>query len=308
VSGALSSKTAALKETVERHRGVVEQHRLVGFPLAAYRRFKDIEGKHLALIIGINVFVAVVPLLIVAYAFIQAFNPNRSIGTVLVGRFHLTGATAATVRATFTNAEAGKNVALSISVISLLVTGLDVAATVATAYARAFRVAAPRGAQKYVRGGIWLITLLLMTSVGLTVRYWASSRPSWFLVLVAPLLLSVTFGFYLATPRLVLDLPFGWRDLIPGAVVCTAVAAAINVASTYFVRNWFNFYGSAYGGFGVALALMSWIGIISVFWVWIAAAEGVYWERRAGSGAVLVMEQARASAPPALSVPSRTQG
>jgi uncharacterized BrkB/YihY/UPF0761 family membrane protein len=233
----------------------------------------------------------------VGYAFIEAFNPNRSIGTVLVGRFRLTGTTAATVRATFTSAKAGKNVALSISVISLFVTGLDVAATVATAYARAFRVAAPGRVQRYVRGGIWLAALLLMTSVGLTVRYWASSRPWWFLVIVAPLSLLVTFGFYLATPRLVLDLPFGWRDLLPGAAVCAAVAAAINVASTYLVRNWFSAYGRAYGGFGVALALMSWIAIVSVFWVWIAAAEGVYWERRADPDALLVMGKRRARAP-----------
>jgi uncharacterized BrkB/YihY/UPF0761 family membrane protein len=285
------TRTAALKETLERRRGELERHRLIAFPLAAYRRFNDIEGKHLALVIAANLFVAVIPLLIVGYAFIERFNPDRSIAAVLIGRFRLTGNTAATVRATFTNAKAGKNVALSIGVISLLVTGLDVAATVGTAYARAFRMAAPRGLEKYVRCWIWLIALLLMTSFGLTVRYWASSRPWWFLALLAPLAALVTFSFYLATPRLLLDLPFRWRDLIPGAGLCTAVAAAINVSSTFFLRNWFSAYGRAYGAFGVALALMSWIGIVALFWVWIAAAQGVYWERRAGRDAVLAMEQ-----------------
>ena len=100
----------------------------------------------------------------------------------------------------------------------------------------------------------------------------------------------MTFGFYLATPRLVLDLPFVWRDLMPGALICAVAAGILNTASTFFLRNWFGAYGHAYGPFGVSLALMSWIGIVAAFWVWIAAASGVYWERRAGSDAVAAME------------------
>ena len=145
---AFGRRTNALKEFVERRRGELERHRLVAFPLAAYRRFREIEGKHLALVIGVNLFIAVIPLLIVGYAIIEAFNPNRSIGTVFVGRFHLSGDTARIVRATFTNAKGGKNVALSISLISLLITGIDVAGMVGTVYARAFQVSPPRGVAK----------------------------------------------------------------------------------------------------------------------------------------------------------------
>ena len=288
----VSDRTTSLKDSVGRRRAQLEQNRLVRFPLATSRRFKEIEGSHLALVIGANAFIAVIPLLIIGYSFIEAFNPNRSIGTVLIGRFHLTGATADTVRSTFSSAKAGKNVALSISLISLLITGLDIAGTVGTAYARAFRMTALEGWKRYARGWIWLIALLVMTSASLTVRYWASSRPWWFLLLVGPLALAMTFTFYLVTPRLVLDLDFGWRDLLPGAAICTGVAAALNTASTFVLAHWFGWYGQAYGSFGVALAMMSWIGILALFWVWIAAAQGVYWERRADAASVLAMELA----------------
>jgi hypothetical protein len=30
-------------------------------------------------------------------------------------------------------------------------------------------------------------------------------------------LVALQFGFFLLSPRLLLDLPFAWRDLIPGA-------------------------------------------------------------------------------------------
>jgi hypothetical protein len=123
------------------------------------------------------------------------------------------------------------------------------------------------------------------------VRYWASSRPWWFLVLLAPLALAMTFTFYLVTPRLVLDLDFGlarppsWRGHLYRRGRSAQHGIDVRLAS------WFGWYGKAYGGFGVALALMSWMGILALFWVWIAAAQGVYWERRASPGTVLAMEQ-----------------
>jgi uncharacterized BrkB/YihY/UPF0761 family membrane protein len=276
----ISDRTTALTDKVGRHRTRLEQHRFLRFPLSTYRRFKEIEGTHLALVIAANAFIAIIPLLIVGYAFIEAFSPDRTIGNVLVGRFHLTGATADTVRATFSTAKAGKTVALSIGLISLLITGLDIAGTVGTAYARSFRVTPLAGWRRYLRGWIWLITLLVMTSIGLTIRYWASTRPWWFLVVLAPVALAMTFIFYLVTPRVVLDLCFDWRDLLPGAAICTVLAAALNTASTLILAHWFAWYGGAYGAFGVALALMSWVGVLALFWVWIAAAQGVYWERR----------------------------
>ncbi len=73
----------------------------------------------------------------------------------------LTGSTAQIVKGTFTNASSGKSVALSISLISLLITGLDVSATAQVAYARAFTMAPLRGIQKYLRGAAWLILLLM---------------------------------------------------------------------------------------------------------------------------------------------------
>ena len=90
--------------------------------------------------------------------------------------------------------------ALSISLISLLITGLDVSATAQLAYARAFSMTPLRGLQKYLRGAGWLVLLL----VG-------------------------EFVFFLISPRLLLELPFKWRDLAPGAAVCTVAALIVHV-------------------------------------------------------------------------------
>jgi uncharacterized BrkB/YihY/UPF0761 family membrane protein len=166
-----------------------------------------------------------------------------------------------------------------------------VSATAQIAYARAFTMTPLRGVQKYLRGAAWLILLLADTGAALTLRSLATHHPLGFALAAGVVLLVLEFGFFLVTPRLLLDLPFKWRDLVPGAAVCTAAATVVHTVAALFLRNWFGEYGHAYGGFGVSLALAAFVGIIASFWVWIAAVMGVYWERRAGPAAVAAMEE-----------------
>jgi uncharacterized BrkB/YihY/UPF0761 family membrane protein len=280
----------------------LEHHPLLGFPIASYRRFKEIEGKQLAFVIGGNMFISVIPLLVVGYSIIEAFNPNRTFAVVVIQRFHLTGETAALVRQTFGNARSGRNVALSLSLVSLLVTGFGVATTVQTAYARAFRVAPLRGAEKFIRGAGWLALMLAVTATSLTLRYWAHSRPWWFLLLTVPVLVGVNFVFFLVSPRLLLHLPFEWRHLVPGAGICVVANVVVVAVSVLLMRRWLSAYGHAYGGFGIALAFLAWIGLLAAFWVWIGAVAGVYWERFAGAtGVAEIEEMSRAGEPDGVS-------
>jgi hypothetical protein len=85
-------------------------------------------------------------------------------------------------------------VALSISVISLLITGLDVSGTAQIAYARAFDMTPLRGVQKYLRGAAWLVLLLADTGAALALRNLASHHSSWFGIMAAAVLLVLEFG------------------------------------------------------------------------------------------------------------------
>lgn len=284
-------KLSAWTEAARRRQQQLEQHPWAAFPLASIRRFNKIEGKHLALVIAANLFLAVIPLLIIAYAFLESFSPHRSFGTLVVHNLHLTGSTARIVRDTFATASSGRHVALSISLISLLITGLDVSATAQVAYARAFSMAPLRGVQKYLRGAVWLLLLLAGTGTALALRSQVSGHPFWVALAAVIVLIAAEFVFFLLSPRLLLDLPFAWRDLIPGATVCTGAAVIVHVVAAFLLRKWVSEYGHAYGAFGVGLALIAFVGIIASFWVWIAAVMGVWWERRAGPAAVAAMEE-----------------
>jgi uncharacterized BrkB/YihY/UPF0761 family membrane protein len=183
-------------------------------------------------------------------------------------------------------------VALSLSIGSLFITGFGVATSVQTAYARAFRVAPLKGSRKFVRGGAWLLLMLTVTGLGLTLRYWATAQPWWFLLLMLPVTGSLNFVFFWISPRLLLDLPFEWRPLVPGALVCVVVNAIVGVLSAFYLRNLLQAYGHAYGGFGIALAFLAWVGILALFWVWIGVIAAIYWERFAGASEVAEIEEA----------------
>jgi uncharacterized BrkB/YihY/UPF0761 family membrane protein len=282
----LTERYHNVRDQVSERARAIENRPLLGFPLASYRRFKEIDGKQLAFVIAGNMFISVIPLFIIGYAIISAFDPDKTVAAIVVERFDLHGDTAKLVHETFANARSGRNVALSLSATSLFVTGFSVATAMQTAFARAFRVPPMRGFPKFVRGAAWLALMLANLGLSLTLRYWAKGESWWFVLLLIPLLLAVNFGFYLLSPRLLLDLPFEWRHLVPGAAICVLTYAVVGLVSSFLMRNWLSAYGHAYGGFGIALAFLSWIGILATFWVWIGAIAAIYWERFATVGEI----------------------
>ena len=288
----LPAWSISAQQKLRQYQDKLEQHRLIGFLLQSARRFNKIEGKHLALVISVNLFVAVIPLLILGYAFLEAFNPNHSVGALIVGDLHLTGSTAHVVRDTFASAQSGKSVALSISLISLLITGLDVSATAQVAYARAFSMTPLRGLQKYLRGGAWLVLLLADTFAALTPAHPGGQPPALVRAHRRGRAAGAGVGVLPGHPRgccwTCRSRGGTWYPVRP---VCTVAGAILHVVTVFFLRKWFGEYGNAYGGFGIALALIAAVGIIASFWVWIAAVMGVYWERKAGPAAVAAMEE-----------------
>ena len=90
---------------------------------------------------------------------------------------------------------------------------------------------------------------------------------AWVLVIAVPAYLLLQFGFFIVTPRLLLDLPFAWRDLAPGAAVSTAVAVLVNGVSSFELHRWLSAYGQAYGAFGIGLGIVAYVGLIALLGV-----------------------------------------
>ena len=52
---------ATAQQSGKRYQDRLERRPWIAFPLESLRRFNKIEGKHLALVIALNLFVAVIP-------------------------------------------------------------------------------------------------------------------------------------------------------------------------------------------------------------------------------------------------------
>jgi hypothetical protein len=50
------------KQQQKKYQDKLEKHPLTSFPIESFRRFNKIEGQHLAIVIALNLFVAVIPL------------------------------------------------------------------------------------------------------------------------------------------------------------------------------------------------------------------------------------------------------
>ena len=262
-------RTARAKDTIVRRKGQFEGHRGVGFAVAARRRL-EIEGSHRR---SRPTFTAVIPLLILGYVPI-VFQPELQLGTVPSTSIH-----AARRRRGRRDVHDSRPVSRLREHRSdlLLITG-SIAGT-STPRMPCFAVITRSWRRYAARCGD-------MTSFAPDVRHWAP-RVVAFRDADAPM--------PLPSGPVCSRLSFGWRDLPPGALISALLAAALNIASTFVLASWFSWYGQAYGSFGVALALMSWVGIVALFWVAIAAVQGVYWESRADTAALGAIELASES-------------
>jgi len=84
-----ASTARRYQEKLRSHQERLEKRPWVAFPLESVRRFNKIEGKHLAIVIALNLFIAVIPLIIIGYAFIEAVCTVAAVAVHAVLAFFL---------------------------------------------------------------------------------------------------------------------------------------------------------------------------------------------------------------------------
>ena len=65
------SRQAKWVARAQQYRSDLEERPRIGFLVRSSRRYGEIEGKHLSLVIAMNLFAAIIPLLILGYAFMR---------------------------------------------------------------------------------------------------------------------------------------------------------------------------------------------------------------------------------------------
>jgi uncharacterized BrkB/YihY/UPF0761 family membrane protein len=261
--------------------------RAINIPTSIVRRFFRIDGIRKAMLMAFNLFISILPLMIIAFALVSRVRNRISLSQVFIEQFNLKGETAAVVRGAFPPTRNIIKVASVIAIGSFALSGFDVASVFQRTFADAWNVKHYRGWRGPVRGAAWFALVFATFAFGQLLQRVPAKHGAWAYGLSIPLVLVMHYWFWLVTPRLLLDKQLAERDLRPGAILGMIGSSALWALSLVILPGWFSWYGRGFGGVGIALAMLSWTYVVSIVWVVIVVISAVMWERSAPVDAVM---------------------
>lgn len=264
----------------------LEHGRRTGFLVAVGRRFTEVGGSDQAGLLAIELFSTVIPLIVIGFAYFTGFAENASIGDMFIRTMNVGGDLAQTVHDTFAQSSGLRSVWSVTEMAGYLIWGIPMALTVARLFAKAWRREPFPVVIRIIRGSCWFLIYLATIFAGQRIARLGSGnveRTFTFLLSTIP-----SFFFWALTPViLVRNGGKGWRYLLEvglvGLVVDSLALRLVGrVVFPILLSGW-----TGFGPIGVAMALMTWCGVMGVSWVITACVGAVLWERRAPIPTVL---------------------
>lgn len=226
-----------------------------------------------AMVIASQAFTALIPLLILVSALAPA-SRRGLVADAIVGRFNLSGDSAAAVEQMFGG---GANPSTGVlSVVLMLVSGVSLTRRIQRMYEQAWHregdpgVVGLRGSLNATLGlSAMLVEIVLLGLARTLVRRLPGE---W--LLGVPLSLLTSLVLWTSIPWLLLDRRVHWRRLLVGGVMAAFCANAYGAATTVYMPGLLDSYNRRYGLFGVTLALVGWLLCISMIIVAAAIVAG----------------------------------
>lgn len=280
----------AMKDTVVSTVDQLEASRRLGLPVAATRRFFEIEGLDLGGLLALELFTTVIPLILIGFGWFSGFSNSLSFGDLLIRQLELKGDGASQVRGLFGTGASLKSTWTVVGLGSFLIWGIPMSSQVAKTFARAWRRERYPFLHEVWRGAVWFF-LFLGTQVA-TVAIGTSEIHGVPQIVFNLLSLLPSFVLWSATPAiLVRDGSNGWKHLawcgIAGVVLDAALIRMITrVLLPALLSGWHGF-----GPIGAAMTLMTWCTVVAALWVVTACLGAILWERTAPSELVITTQQ-----------------
>ena len=262
-------------------------------PVAAVvARFKEIDGGTQGVLVSVQLVTVVIPLMILGFSYFKGFAENASPGSLWIRELGLTGPTSDTVRGAFGDTAALRSLWTIVGVAAFLVWGIPMSVMVASIFARAWRREQFGFSQRFARGAFWFLLYLTMITLRERIAY-GSEYTGATQVLMFVIALVPVWVFWSLTPLvLVRDGGHGVKYLalagLAGVVIDGIIVPVIGrVIFPNVIDAW-----TSFGPIGVAMALMTWCGVLGTAWVITACVGAVLWERTAPTDTVLQAQTA----------------
>lgn len=264
---------ARLEHAARRHARLAH---VIALVRACLDRLVEIQFVDRSIALGSLGFTALVPLLVIASAFLPGAD---GLANELVERFDLHGSTAQLVREVFAQPDAVRQSISWLGVALLVGASLSFTRGLQRVYERAWRLEA-RGLAGTKAGLIWIAGIVVWSTV------FASARDS-LLDLTGPLaslivLLTGDAIVWLWSPWILLSRRVDWRRLVPTALLTAFAMTAISIGSVIYMPEAIGRSATHYGPIGIAIALVSWlvgIGFALTLCAGVGAVLGGEWDK-----------------------------
>lgn len=241
---------------------------------ACLERLVSIQFADRSVALGSLAFTALVPLLVIAAAYVPGAN---GLSSELIHRFHLTGSNARLVTQVFAQPDDVRQSVSWLGLLLLVGSSLSFTRGLQRVYEHAWRLDA-RGIRGTRAGLVWIGGIVLWSTVFTSARDWLVGHLGPVPTLIV--LLSGNAALWLWSPWTLLAQRVHWHQLLPTALLTSVAMTAISVGSVIYMPEAISSAATHYGPIGIAIALVSWlvgIGFALVGCAAIGAVLGEAW-------------------------------
>lgn len=257
-------------------------------PIAAIaKRFNEIDGGNQAVLISVQLFTVVIPLIIIGFSYFVGFAADASPGTVWIRELGLVEPASGHVRDAFGATDGLRSEWSFLGLAAFLVWGIPMSMTVAAIFAKAWQREQFGARQRLGRGARWFVLYLTMIVLRERIAYGHEPGGLTQVLLFIVALIPVWVFWSLTPVVLVRDGARGLHYLALAGLAGVVIDGIViplggRLIFPTVIEAWVDF-----GSIGVAMALMTWCGVLGIGWVLTACTGAVIWERSAPTDTVL---------------------
>jgi len=249
-----------------------------GATVGWFQLYLRADGPLYAMLLSAYVFITVIPATLVIATYVYS-DPGR-LSDRLVNRLNLGSSTSTLLHGVLVGASSHRLLSTVIAVANVVLFGSGYGRILQLAHARAQRLdlgtSRLRDHERYFAVLVALVGLVTLWLVQTT----KVTDTSTLGLLTAPLWLAGFVAYFVWAPRLLLHHRVTARQILPGAVFVAFGVVALRLASRVLLARWLTWYSTNYGGFGIVLAIFSWLVLFGTLVVVGAALSPPLAERR----------------------------
>jgi hypothetical protein len=279
----------------ERYRRLADS-RKVRPAAAIVARFNEIDGGTLGVLVSIELFTTVLPLIIIGFSYLSGFAENVSPGMLFIRELGLGYPLNDRVRAAFGASSGLRSSWTFIGVAGFLVWGIPMSITIAGIFAKAWRREQFGLTERLLRGATWFVLYLTMIALRERITFGSDQTGAIRALLFVAAQIPVWIFWSLTPVLLVRDGGRGRTYLalagLAGVVIDgTILPLAARILFPQLLSGW-----DGFGPIGVAMALIMWCMVMGIGWVVTACVGAVLWERTAPPETVIESQTAEVTA------------